>query len=380
MKRTTIAAVVLMLLSAGPVLAPGPAGASDDIVRTDDDLHIVADTQGDVILLGETVRFDGNAGEDALVAGRRVTLTGSIGDDVYAAGQEVRIEGPVAADVFAAGQTVTVTATATVGDDAFLAGQTVRLKAPVAANLRVAAQTVVLAGSVGGDAFLAGERLEIDGSVSIGGDLHLAGDLADMELPAGLAAGRIVRDADAWDAWAEDRDRGDPRHRERHDGFGVWGTLAFVLSLIVTGAVLTTVAPDLTRSAGTTLRRTPVKAGLFGLLVLFGWPLATAVFMITVIGIPIGLVLFLTFWIVLLLGWLLAAFAIGDLLVASGRIAPRPWVRFAAFAAALLALQVIAWIPVVGGLVVLLVLLMGLGALALDVMGRRGPPPVPAST
>lgn len=383
MKRIPITAVVLLLLSTGLLLAPGSAGASEDIVRTGDTVRVTADTQGDAILAGETVRFDGNAAEDALVAGRRVTLTGTIGDDVFAAGQEIRVEGPVTADVFAAGQTVTVTATARIGDDAFLAGQTVRLEAPVGDTLRAAAQTVVLTGSVGGDAYIAGQTLEIDGSVTIGGDLYLAGDLADTELPAGLAGGQIVRDPDAFDRWEgewEDRDHGPPRDWDRGDGIGVWGSLAFVLSLIVTGAVLTTVAPDLTRGAGSTIRSTPVKAGLFGLLVLFGWPLAATVFMITLIGIPIGMVLFLTFWVVLLLGWLLAAFAIGDLVVASGSIAPRPWVRFAAFAIALLVLQAITWIPVVGGLIALLVLLMGLGALALDVMGRRRPPPAPAST
>lgn len=398
MNRIATLAIIPALLAVGLGGLAGPTLASPDIVDAGETVSVRTNTDGDAILAGRTVTLSGNAGEDALLAGREIMVSGTIGDDVFAAGQSVMVSGPVGGDVFAAGETVTIAPTARVGDDAYLAGRSIRIDAPISDTVRAAGRTVTVAGDIGGDAYLAGRTVDLSGRIGrdafvsaetltihpgtfIAGDVFLDEDLDPSVFPAGVVAGTIQRDG-TWfnegDADTERAPQHDAHHRD-HFGFGVWGALAWIVSLSATGAVLNGLAPRLTRGAGPLIRQQPVKIGLFGAGMLLGWPLIGVLAMVTIIGIPIGLSLLLTFGVLLLLGWLLAAFTLGDLLVASGRIEPRPWVRFGAFVLAVTALSLVTAIPLIGGVIGVIVLLMGLGALVATVLdGRR--PADPAST
>jgi hypothetical protein len=92
-------------------------------------------------------------------------------------------------------------------------------------------------------------------------------------------------------------------------------------------------------------------------------PLIAVVLMVTVIGIPVGLLTLLAFPLLLLVAWVIAAFAAADWLFNRGRTERSLGGRLLLLLAGLVMVTLIGIVPVLGVFVWLLVMLAGLGAL-----------------
>jgi len=93
---------------------------------------------------------------------------------------------------------------------------------------------------------------------------------------------------------------------------------------------------------------------------------AAVLFMLTVIGIPLGLAVLLLYPVMLLLGLVTGALFLGDrvaIWIAKRRgLAVKPGWRYAALSASLLALLLVCKIPLAGCVIACVVMLFGLGA------------------
>ena len=96
-------------------------------------------------------------------------------------------------------------------------------------------------------------------------------------------------------------------------------------------------------------------------------PVLAVVCMITILGIPLGLVIFVVYSIALLLGFVLTAFYVGDVGAQAfmGRNARRRRVRVVLLVLALDLLLLARHVPLVGGSLMALAVLWGLGAMSL---------------
>lgn len=92
-------------------------------------------------------------------------------------------------------------------------------------------------------------------------------------------------------------------------------------------------------------------------------PLIAIAAMITVIGLPLGIVLLLLVLPLYVFGYLTAALVLGSAVLKKGRIL--------AFAVGLVILQLLTLIPIAGGLVGFLATLFGLGVLFVAVIRAR---------
>jgi hypothetical protein len=137
-----------------------------------------------------------------------------------------------------------------------------------------------------------------------------------------------------------------------------------VVNLFVAGVILFFLFPRLTVSAALTVGRRPWASLGMGLAILVLTPLAALSLILTVIGVPLALTLAWLYVAALLLGFLTAAFYLGDLVLRAFRRGARPsrGARIAALAVALLVLAVVRFIPIAGPLVLLLALVFGVGA------------------
>ena len=131
-------------------------------------------------------------------------------------------------------------------------------------------------------------------------------------------------------------------------------------------ALLAAALPAASAKMAEELRSHPALALLWGLLTLVCIPVAAILLLITIIGIPLALLAILLFFALLLVGHVVAAASLADLALrrykpeASARIA---WRAGAAIVAAL-ALALLARIPVLGGLIALVAMLLGVGVFA----------------
>lgn len=324
--------------------------------------------KGDLIATGGTVDLEGSVQGDLLTAGGNVQVRESVGQGVYAAGGRVLINAPVARNVRAAGGHLEIGEKASIEGNASLAGGHVDVRGPVKGYLQVAGGEVLIDAAIGGDVVAAGGKLELGPNAKIAGTLRYRSSEELKRDPAAVVTGSVERLPSLQGKGFSVRTYRNPWTR----GW-FWTAGVVVLALILAGAM-----PVVGQRIGGELRTQPWIALLAGLIALVCVPMAAVIVMLTIIGIPLGLLAILCWLALLLLGYVATAVTLGDLALARAKpeSAARTGWRMLAAALAVLALAVLARIPVVGGFVVLAAILFGMGALILAIKPPR--PSAPA--
>jgi uncharacterized membrane protein len=373
MKRTGLASTLLVL--AFFLVAFPPAWAQSTPVKPDaapeqnlyltgGQIHITSPVSGHVTATGNSVVIAAPVMNDVNVAGDTVNVQARLGDDLHAAGRTVTIAAPVNGDVVLAGETVQLTQAATVAN-AFLFGREVTVAGNVQHNLTANAARVALAGEVQGNAVVNAAALDVLPSAVIHGTLEYRGANAHIDPRAHI--GRMVQLS------------GGPKP----PGIlaRLLGSLMLVIVLGVVASVLYLVFPRFSVATAQLVGSAPWKClGLgFGFILLA--PLLMALLMMTVIGIPLGLILLALYIFLPFLGFLTGVLYLGETqLVWLHRDAwQAKGQTVLAMVVALVVLALVGYIPVIGGLLFIGVTLFGLGALLLqfyrNYRGPRAPAP-----
>ncbi len=360
--------VQLLLAAALVVLLPYSLShaqdAGEDITKTGtitEDLYLAggrvsvrADVKGDVIAAGGRISIDQQIAGDVIAAGGWVDIGATILDDVRAAGGKVSISGHIGDDAIIAGGNVSLTPSATVGGRAWLAGGEIDIAGQIAKDLKAAGGTIIISGEIQGDVELISEKIEILPTARIKGNLSYSSARDASIDPAAQIFGQITRRP------LEPAQRLTPVHK-------AGPSIAFLVGLMITGIVLFLALPNFSVSAARTIESDAWKSLGLGLAVLVTTPVVTILLMITIIGIPLGLVLLALYLVFLLAGYLTGALYLGDIAMrwSSGKLELSTFWRILSIVGALIALAIIALIPIIGGVLAFLVLLFGLGALEL---------------
>jgi cytoskeletal protein CcmA (bactofilin family) len=311
-----------------------------------------------------------------------------VGGDFYAVGGQVTIDQPVQGEVYAAGGRIGISAA--VDDDMRLLGGDVTVAAPVRGDASIIAGTISLAkgARVSGKAMLAGGNVEIAGTLERGGRIfadrlvisgHVVGGLriiasrieitstARFEGPIDFTSRRAVVVAPG--AQVEGPVTAMPsRAREKADEVrrtGEWAVPLFYAGLWAAGILLLLVFPRFTVAAQDQMRASPVKSLALGAALVFALPVVALLLIVTVVGIPVAFALIALYAVLLLAGFLTALFFVAERigrLLRGGRAPGTGW-RVALLLAALVLLALVARLPLAGGIVSLLVLIFGVGAL-----------------
>jgi hypothetical protein len=146
------------------------------------------------------------------------------------------------------------------------------------------------------------------------------------------------------------------------------GALMFACGLFVIGALIILMSPAGVSSASGQIRSRPLQALLTGFALIVCVPVAAILAMVSVIGIPVGILLMLMWPIVVMLGYLAGALFVGDALAGlfsrdRGHSANRG-LRISGLAIVLAGVTVLAQVPIVGAVLILALLFFGTGALA----------------
>ena len=351
----------------------------DDLYTSGGDVTISQAPAGDVVAAGGRVVLAARARATLIMAGGQVSVRDSVAGDALLAGGNVEVQAPVGDDLRMAGGNLSVDAT--VARDAVMAGGTVTLgpNGHIGGEASVAGGEIAILGEVQGALSLIGERVEVNGTLRgpvtvraferlrIGPNARISGPLtyhspgqAEID-PAAVVSGEVrhipmerhYREAAPWVAASI--------------GSAILGWIA----LGVLAAVMLGLFPLLVGESLGGLRTRPWLSLLLGLALFFTTPAVAVVLLITVIGLPLGLVLlFLIYPLALLGGWLTAALYLGDwgLGLVNRKAGRGLRILFAFLGVAVLGLM--AAIPFLGGLICLIATSVGLGTLA-HTMWRR---------
>lgn len=151
--------------------------------------------------------------------------------------------------------------------------------------------------------------------------------------------------------------------------FAWW--VAATVSLAILGLLLLRLAPAAMASCLGVARNDFAAAAGWGVAVAIGLPIASVAVLLTLVGIPLGLLGLLSLALLYSLGYLVAALALGRLIV------KEPTSVYLSFLVGLGILRVVGLIPVIGGLVSFLASAVGLGALAIAGWRAARRPPTP---
>ncbi|MFB6200746.1 MAG: polymer-forming cytoskeletal protein [Halorhabdus sp.] len=283
-----------------------------------------------VVEAGETVE-----GDLTVFAGS-VTIEGTVDGDVTAFGGSVRIDGTVTGDVSVSAGSIVL------GPGGTITG-----------SLQATTGTAVLAGTVGGDVTAIAGSVELTSTATLGGDLTYDGSL-DRAVGA-TVQGTVTETSSA--------------------GFGSvigvsiprWLPAAYFFAAGLLAAVLCVgLFPHFSTAVADGIIADPLRSGGAGLLVLVGWPVMLVVFAITIVGIPLAVLGALGYAVALWIASLYGRYAVGEYVLSLFEVDNR-WI---ALLVGFVAVTVLVRVPLLGGVLQLIVVVLGLGAIS-DVLYRR---------
>jgi cytoskeletal protein CcmA (bactofilin family) len=310
---------------------------------------------GDVYGFGGQVVVDGKVNGDLLVAGGRVSISGSVSEDVRVAGGQLSISGDVGKNLTVMGGNVELARSASVGGNIVAAAGNVHLAAPVKGAAKIAAGALILSNKIGARIDAAVGKLRITSNAEIGGDVNYYSD-REAEVDAGARLqGKLLRN--------------EPPPLPRPSaakififftGLGIFILLTGFTSTLIVGLLSQRYLPKYHQAAADTLKTRPWTALGLGFVAAIVIPVVCAVLFSMVLTIPLAVILTAAFAIVIFWGRIFVISRMGEAIIGP----KRGW----AFLVGLVLYYFIAFIPIVGWLFVLLVVLAGLGA---ELMARK---------
>lgn len=306
----------------------------------------------DLYAAGGKVTVTHAVAEDAALAGGQVDVRAPIGQDLRITGGKVSVDANVDGDLVAAGGNVNIGKDSRIGGDMLLAGGEVRFSGAAMGRARLTGGKLIVAGDIEGDTALYGQDIVLEPGARIAGNLTYASSkpLSDTELA--LVAGSVKRE-EARQDWA-------PRTGT------AWFHPVFFISMLVCGSLLFILFPNAVSGTHQAMRQTPGRSLLVGIALLCTLPPVAILFIVSIIGIPVGFTLLMLYPVLLLLGYLGAAFFVSRSAALAMRRADRSgraWqIGFLALGLALLAFA--GKIPFLGGLLVILAVVTGVGGWA----------------
>jgi len=342
--------------------------AADEVVEqawvtTAESVDIEGTLRGDLVALGDRVVISGVLDGNLVSAARRVEIEGHVTGSVVAVGERVRISGTVDGNVYTGAGQTTITESGRIGRDLTTGGEGLTLSGTVERDLLAHLEWLELRGAVGRDGFVVVELGDVLATARIGGDL----DLRHREEPSGI----LVDEA----ASVGGEIRVVPAHHEIRGFFHRYSSPHFYIYLVLSLAAAFLFGMMVFRLApwvfGSRIENGGDLVGPlgFGFVTVFATPIALLLVALTVVGIPIAVAGLAVWALCLYLAKIVVGAAVGVAIL--GRPEESQWREFALpLIAGLTIISVATAIPVLGGVLGFLTLLVGVGALVLQVRER----------
>jgi len=349
---------------AAPAVAPVEE-ATPGTVTLGDDHVVMEDTAEDLFAVGQTVALRGHVTDNAFLAGKDIGLDGGLVEgDLLMAGAYATVDGEVLGDLYGFAGELHITPDAVIHGDVMLGCGELRHEGTILGSVDTGAGTAVLTGDVAGDVNLEVGEFTIGPDVSIGGDLSYESPTA-VELPEGATVGGAVDFTQV----TEDEDAG------ADEGMGIGGLLLkrawLFLGALIAGSVLLWIGGPFARRFAPALAAHPGRSLGIGFVTLVVVPAVAIVSMALILPFQLGMMTTLLYLVALYVAGLIAAHAVGDLLLrrAFGRATPS---AYAALALGLLLLHILLPIPYLGFVVRMIAIVAGLGAMWVAIRNGNG--------
>lgn len=371
-----LAAFALMLIvatAALPVLGVASEGRSDGTVIVeineivDDDLFVAAgefavdgSVNGDVFAAAGTIDISGSVDGSLNVTGGSIAIDGIVEGSARVFGGDTVASGEITGDLMVFGGAVLIQDSAVINGDLVVYGGQVDVLGTIGGDINGSVGLMTIDGAVEGDVDLDVQTLTVTSQAGIDGSLdYVSRQEANIRQGADIGGDVDRVELSPWGT-------GDGLRAQ------LFSPLVRTLWLLAAGVVMIALAPRFAAAVGGNVRRPwiPALVGLGSMVLL---PIIAILLMVSVIGIPVGVILLALFLISLYLSQVVVGQRLGALIL------PRSWKDgsrgFLLLSMTLGVILISAFrfvpLPFISTVVNLLVAIVGLGAMVLLVRQLR---------
>jgi cytoskeletal protein CcmA (bactofilin family) len=302
--RRGSSALALVLAGFCAALLFQPASALASETRKGESVGVSSDEtiKGDIFLFGERVRVDGTVEGDVFIFGNDAIVDGHVKGDVIAFAKFLQINGDVGGNIRAFTNTMTIRGT--VARNVLTFDDIVNLESPgkIGGSLTIFMENLHLEGSLGRDILGFGKHFTLSGKV--GGNARLKGD--ELTINSGAQVDGPIRYEGTHEAEVAPgaklaspvefhQQEHKPHYMQGH--YYVWRVI-WTAAFVLFGVVLFLLLPKFAAETIASAELVGAPIGL-GVLVFFGVPIAAVIACITIVGIPLAVLTF-GFWLLML--------------------------------------------------------------------------------
>lgn len=351
-----------------------------------EDLYIAAGTitinapiHGDLIVAGGTIYINDTIMKDLLLAGGNIRINGFIADDIRCAGGELTILKNIGGDLVITGGRVDISPSVQIEGGLLISGGEVTANGVVRGEVRSAAGNLIfngtalqnfdsrcdkltINGSIRGNSVLAARQIIIGENAGFTGDVRYWNKAGNLNFRQTIQKGRAVYDPTLefqTSKWY---------YLEHTSLLGLIWYLATVFIFIL---LLQYLFSSTFTKAGSTVDHSLFRSLGFGLLFFIAVPVAIVALLVTIIGIPVGLILMMCYILLVLLATVISSLVFANWY--NNRF-KRNWTYWqitgSAFGTFIL-VKLVGLTPLLGWLVMILVASVAFGAIVRNINWRR---------
>ena len=325
----------------------------DDAYVLAGNANIDADIFGDLYIAGGVVTINGNVQEDLVVSGGMVSVYGDVAGDLRVAGGTVSIYGNVGDDVLVAGGKVDIGKGSVVGGSLMAGAAILTVDGVITEEIRGGMGMFLLNGTVNGDVIVTIEdSINISEAAKIGGDFKYSA-LIETKIPENVVAGEVSFNKFERENILE----------QLTYLFFIHKALSYLSALLILLLFVVFAPRILTKSAALT-KGNLLKSFGVGLLALIAVFVGSLILMITVVGVPLGLMLLVSFVFILFLSKIFVSSWLGSYFL-NAKKNPSKVKLFFVSGFVLFVYYLIGMIPFVGWVINAVLFTIGVGILVL---------------
>lgn len=322
---------------------------NDDLYLAGSSIIVEGTINGDLIAAAGEIRVNGTVNGSLAAFGGSVTVNGNIANDIRTAGGTITLDGNVGDNALVFGGNLVLGKNARVNRDLTIGAGNAAIEGMVNGNINGGASNMEMRGTTAGNVTVnISNELRILPGAKIGGDLEYTAP-RPAEISGTISGKTIYKET--------------PEADRRDFLSGITGMILSYLWLLLTGIVLLTIAPQISRRISDNVSIKPLKNILWGILFLIIAPIVAVIFLITIIGIPLGLVLIAIWIIAVYVSRIFVGLWIGRYVL--GRLKKETWHKALILAIGLLIVVIGINLPILGIFIHLVIILLGLGAIVL---------------
>lgn len=306
----------------------------------------------DIFAAGRAVTNEGTVNGDMFVAAQNAMINGTISGSIRALAETINVSARVDRNVLAAGRVITLEKAGTINGSMNAAGQTVTVNGVINKGFNAAGASVFIDGTVTGDVYIEADNITVTPNARIDGNLSYKSS-KEANIPAGVVTGKINKNITPKAVAA-------PKEEKPFSIGNIISKLLWIISSFLLGALLIKLFERFFTTSSDTIKTSWGKYLGIGFLTLIIVPIAVLMLLVTIIGIPIGLVSLVIYFLFLYLAKIPVSIFVGGLLLKDKSI-------YLKLLLGLVILGVIYLIPYLGGITSFAVILTGLGTLVYNI-------------